>query len=185
MNWERLPAHLPVPQDDGAADNLPGTAVPPLTLPTTDRRQVNLAALGQPRAVLYIYPMTGRPGVPSPDGWDLIPGARGCTPESCGFRDHHAELAGAGAEVYGLSSQDTDYQAEAVTRLRLPFPLVSDTGLLLAQRLALPTFTVGDIRFYKRITLVIRDRRIEHVFHPIFPPDRHAQQVLDWLHADQ
>lgn len=184
MNPEQLPADLPAPPDDGAADHLPGSAVPALALPTTDRREVDLAALGQPRAVLYVYPKTGRPDVPSPDGWDLIPGARGCTPESCGFRDHHAELAAAGARVYGLSSQDTAYQAEAVTRLALPFPLISDTDLLLAERLALPTFTVGDLRLYKRITLVIREGRVEHVFYPIFPPDSHAQHVLDWLHAN-
>ncbi|WP_202919032.1 peroxiredoxin [Saccharothrix deserti] len=184
MNPEQLPDGLPVPSDDGAADHLPGSAVPALALPTTDGREVDLAALGQPRAVLYVYPMTARPGVPSPDGWDQIPGARGCTPESCGFRDHHAELAAAGAQVCGLSSQDTDYQAEAVTRLRLPFPLISDSDMLLARQLALPTFTVGDLRLYKRITLVLRDHRVEHVFYPVFPPDRHAQHVLDWLHAN-
>jgi peroxiredoxin len=185
MNREQLPADLPAPQDDGAADHLPGTVLPSTTLPTTDRRTVDLATLGRPRAVLYVYPMTGRPGVPSPDGWDLIPGARGCTPESCGFGDHHADLTAAGTEVAGLSSQGTAYQAKAVARLRLPFPLVSDTELLLARRLRLPTFTAAGLRLYTRITLVIRDGKIEQVFYPIFPPDRHAQQVLDWLQARQ
>jgi peroxiredoxin len=171
----------PAQEFDGAADHLPGAVMPATALPTTDRRIVDLAALGHPWAVLYVYPMTARPGVPAPDGWDLIPGAQGCTPESCGFRDHHAELAAVGADVYGLSSQDSAHQEEAVARLRLPFPLVSDTDLLLARSLGLPTFIAGGVRFYRRITLVISGGRIEHVFYPVHPPDSHAAEVLDWI----
>jgi peroxiredoxin len=181
MSLEQLPADLPVPVDDGAADHLPGSTVPSLTFPATDGTSVALAAIGRPRAIVYVYPMTGRPGVATPDGWDRIPGARGCTPESCGFRDHHDDLARLGAEVFGLSTQDTEYQREAVDRLRLPYPLLSDSALVLARRLGLPTFTAGGMRLYKRVTLVVRGGTVEHAFYPVFPPDRHAEQVLDWL----
>ena len=179
-----LPSDLPAPEDDGAADLLPGTAMPHLELPSTAGRGVTLDQLDPGRAVLYIYPMTGQPGVDLPEGWNAIPGARGCTPETCGFRDHYAELKAAGAvTVYGLSSQSTDYQAELSERLRLPFEIISDTGHELADALDLPTFTVGDQRLYKRLTLIIADARIEHVFYPIFPPDEHAAEVLAWLSA--
>lgn len=177
------PADLPVPVDDGAADHLPGLSLPSLRLPSTAGDMVDLATLGRTgRAVLYCYPRTARPGTDLPEGWDAIPGARGCTPEACGFRDHHAELAAAGASgVFGLSSQDTAYQREAADRLRLPFAMLSDTGLRLAGALGLPTFEAGGARLYTRLTLVIRDGRVEHVFYPVFPPDRHAGQVLGWL----
>jgi peroxiredoxin len=179
-----LPADLPAPVDDGAADHLPGLAMPHVELPSTAGRVVSLDRLGPGRTVLYIYPMTGQPGVDLPEGWDSIPGARGCTPETCGFRDHYGELTAAGAEsVYGLSSQSTDYQAELAGRLGLPFEILSDTGRELAEALDLPTFTAGDQRLYSRLTLVIADGRIEHVFYPIFPPDEHAAQVLAWLSA--
>ena len=179
-----LPSDLPAPADDGAADHLPGTAMPHLELPSTAGREVTLDQLGQGRAVLYIYPMTGQPGVDLPEGWNAIPGARGCTPETCGFRDHYAELRAAGAAtVYGLSSQSTDYQAELAERLGLPFEIISDTGRELAEALDLPTFTAGDQLLYKRLTLIISDGRIEHVFYPIFPPDEHAAEVLAWLSA--
>ncbi len=139
----RLPEGLPVPVDDGAASHLPGRAMPALSLPATDGRQVALDALGSGRTVVYIYPMTGRPGVELPEGWDDIPGARGCTPESCGFRNLYAELQAAGAaQVFGLSSQPTEYQAEAVDRLHLPFAMLSDEHLALVDALGLPTFTV-------------------------------------------
>jgi peroxiredoxin len=180
----RLPEGLPVPVDDGAASHLPGRAMPALSLPATDGRQVALGALGSGRTVVYIYPMTGRPGVDLPEGWDDIPGARGCTPESCGFRNLHAELLAAGAaQVFGLSSQSTEYQREAVERLHLPFAMLSDEHLALAGELGLPTFTVDGTKLYRRLTMVITDGVIEHVFYPVFPPDQHAQEVLDWLRA--
>jgi peroxiredoxin len=182
MNYQSLPADLPVPQDDGAADHLPGTAAPHLHLPSTTGETIRLDALGPGRTVLYIYPLTGRPGTDLPQGWDLIPGARGCTPEACGFRDHHQDLLAAGAaRVFGLSSQDTSYQREVVERLHLPFQMLSDPALNLADALGLPTFQADGITLYKRLTLIIRGNVIEHVFYPVFPPDKHAQQVLAWL----
>jgi peroxiredoxin len=182
-----LPADLPVPVDDGAADHLPGLALPSVGLRSTGGTMVSLDGLGQngPRAVLYVYPMTGRPGADLPDGWDAIPGARGCTPEACAFRDHHADLAAAGAEVYGLSTQSTIDQAEAAERLHLPFPLLSDESLRLSgPPLGLPTFDADGPR-YRRMTLVVADGVIEHVFYPIFPPDAHAAEVLAWLQGRQ
>ena len=179
--YEQLPADLPVPEDDGAAAHLPGTVMPSITLPATSGETVDLASLGHPRAIVYVYPMTGTPGVPLPEGWDQIPGARGCTPQALGFRSHYEELTGLGAEVYGLSSQTPAEQAEAAARLALPFPLLSDSGLVLAERLGLPTFAAGGAVRYKRLTLVLSSGRIEHVFYPAFPPDKHAAQVLAWL----
>jgi peroxiredoxin len=176
-----LPADLPVPEQDGAADHLPGRAVPDIALPGTRGGMVDVAAVGCPRAVVYFYPRTGRPGVEPPDGWDLIPGARGCTPQACSFRDHHRELLDLGAEVYGISSQTTLYQSEAADRLHLPFPLLSDTDLRLKLLLDLPTFVVDGAALYRRLTLVVRERAIEHVFYPVFPPDGHADEVLAWL----
>lgn len=183
MNFLNLPADLPVPEDDGAAQHLPGTALPNVELLSTAGESVRIDGLAPGRTVLYVYPLTGRPGRDLPEGWDDIPGARGCTPESCGFRDHHRELLDAGAEaVFGLSSQDSDYQREAVERLHLPFAMLSDPNRRLASApLALPTFEAGGMRLYKRITLVIRDGAVEHVFYPVFPPDEHAGQVLAWL----
>jgi len=180
-NYEQLPADLPAPEDDGAAAHLPGAALPSVSLPATGGGPVNLAQIGHPRAVVYVYPMTGTPGVPLVEGWDQIPGARGCTPESIGFRDNYQELAGLGVEVFGLSSQEPAEQAEAAGRLALPYRLMSDPGMVLAERLGLPTFTAGGVVRYKRLTLVVRDGRIEHVFYPVFPPDRHAGEVVAWL----
>lgn len=183
-DYTTLPDDLPQPVDDGAADHLPGTAMPAVTLPATSGEQVDLADLGPGRTVLYVYPMTGRPDVALPAGWDEIPGARGCTPESCGFRDHYADLRAAGAAaVYGISSQDTGYQREAVERLGLPFAMLSDEHLRLAATLRLPTFEADGMTLYKRITLIVAEGRIEHVFYPVFPPHEHAAQVLDWLRA--
>jgi peroxiredoxin len=176
-----LPPDLPVPVDDGAADHLLGLRLPALELPATDGRQVRLDDGTAPRTVVYAYPRTGRPGRPPPDGWDLIPGARGCTPESCGFRDHHAELLALGAEVYGLSTQDTDYQRELVGRLQLLFAVLSDHELRLTNALRLPTFEAGGETLLKRLTLVIRDGSIEHLWYPVFPPDEHAVEVVRWL----
>jgi peroxiredoxin len=182
--YESLPDDLPIPEDDGAAEHLPGMAMPQLTLTGTDGAAVDVSALGPGRTVLYLYPLSGRPGVDLPDGWDAIPGARGCTPEACGFRDHIQELREAGAErVYGVSSQDSDYQSEFAARMSLPFPILSDPELRLAELLRLPTFEANGRRLYKRLTMIIGDGRIEHVFYPIFPPDAHAGEVLGWLQA--
>ena len=180
-----LPPDLPAPVDDGAAAHLTGTALPDISLPATDGRTVSLARLGPGRAVIYAYPRTGRPGEPSlTDDWDLIPGARGCTPETCGFRDHHAEMRQAGAEVFGLSTQDSAYQKELVDRLHLPFAILSDQELKLTRAMRLPTFDAAGQTLLKRLTLVIRDGRVEHVWYPVFPPDRHAEDVLGWLKAN-
>jgi peroxiredoxin len=177
-----LPEGLPAPVDDGAADHLAGAAMPEVALTATDGRTVDLSALGAGTTIIYVYPMTGRPGVDLPDGWNEIPGARGCTPEACAFRDHFAELQAAGAEaVFGLSSQDTDYQREVVQRLRLPFGMLSDAQLKFAAALGLPTFEAAGMELYRRLTLVIEDGRVAHVFYPVFPPDGHAAEVLAWL----
>ena len=176
-----LPTDIPVPQDDGAARHLAGMRLPDLALPATDGTEVNLASLPG-RTVVYIYPRTGVPGVDPPEGWDLIPGARGCTPQSCSFRDHFGELKALGvARVFGLSTQDTAYQQEAVGRLHLPFPVLSDDGLALARALGLPTFTAAGMTLLKRMALVIDDGAITHVFYPVFPPDRSAAEVVAWL----
>lgn len=179
-----LPSDLPAPEDDGAARNLPGRRAPRLELTDTAGATVSLDVLGPGRTIVYVYPLTGRPEVDLPQGWDAIPGARGCTTEACDFRDHHADLLAAGASaVYGLSSQDSEYQRELVARLRLPFRMLSDADLRPARELELPTFAAGEQRLYKRLTLVIADGVVEHVFYPVFPPDRHAGQVLEWLRA--
>jgi peroxiredoxin len=176
-----LPDDLPRPTDDGAADHLLGTPVPEIALPATDGSSVNLAALAG-RTVVYAYPRTGRPGEPSlVDDWDLIPGARGCTPETCAFRDHHAELAQAGAAVLGLSTQDTAYQRELSERLELPFPILSDERLELTRALRLPTFEAAGETLLKRLTLLLADGEVKHFWYPVFPPDRHAAEVLGWL----
>lgn len=179
-----LPPGLPRPEDDGAADHLPGMALPPIELESTGGEPVAPASL-RGRTVVYAYPWTGRPGEPLlVDDWDLIPGARGCTPESCGFRDHHAELAAAGAAVFGLSTQDSAYQRELSRRLALPFALLCDERLELTRALALPTFEVAGQVLLKRLTLLVRDGTVEHVWYPVFPPDRHAGEVLGWLEAN-
>jgi peroxiredoxin len=158
-------------------------AMPRITLPTTDgdTMRVDAAPDGYSRLVLYAYPRTGVPGVALPPGWNEIPGARGCTPESCGFRDHAAELGRLGAAVAGLSTQDTDYQREAAQRLHLPFPLVSDAEYELTNALRLPTFETSGMTLLRRLTLVVRDGVIERVFYPVFPPDTHAEEVLATL----
>lgn len=185
-NFTELPENLPVPLDDGAADHLKGKNLPKITLPSTDGGTVELASLTG-RFVIYIYPMTGRPGVPLPDGWDAIPGARGCTPQSCSFRDHHLELNARGVDVFGLSTQDTEYQREVRDRLHLPFQLLDDSSLQLKNALHLPTFHVHGMELYKRLTLIIEAGKIEKVFYPVFPPDKNAEEVLTWLkqHASE
>ena len=176
-----LPEALPAPVDDGAASGLPGQPMPDLELPATSGQGVRLNELPAGRTVLYLFPRMGQPGQAAPADWDLIPGARGCTPEACAFRDHHSDLAAAGAGVLGVSSQSTKYQAEAVDRLHLPFALLSDSALQLAQVLDLPTFDFDGECLYKRLTLIVLGSVVEHVFYPVFPPDQHAQQVLSWL----
>jgi peroxiredoxin len=175
-----LPDGLPVPEDDGAADHLPGLELPDLTLPSS-AGPVSLAELARERLVLYVYPRTGRPGRPMLAGWDDIPGARGCTPQSCGFRDHASELGEFRARVAGLSAQSLEDQVEFAERNRMPFPVVSDERLELAGALDLPTFEVEGLTLYKRLALVAEDGRIVKVFYPVFPPDRNAEDVLAWL----
>jgi peroxiredoxin len=181
VDWSRLPR----PEDDGAARQLPGSRIPPVALLATDGTEVVLGELPG-RSVVYVYPMTGRPDVALPEGWDAIPGARGCTPQSCAFRDHHAEIIAAGADrVFGLSTQDTGYQREAAERLHLPFPLLSDAALRLTTALRLPVMLVGGATLLKRMALIIEDGVIAHVFYPVFPPDQNAAEVLEWLRARQ
>jgi peroxiredoxin len=180
-NPQVLPSDIPVPQDDGAARHLSRTKLPNLALPATDGAAVNLAKLAG-RTVIYIYPRTGVPGIDPPAGWDAIPGARGCTPQSCSFRDHFAELKSLGvARVFGLSSQDTAYQQEAATRLHLPFPILSDEKLALAEALKLPTFSAAGMTLLKRMALVIDDGVITKAFYPVFPPNQSAAQVIAWI----
>jgi peroxiredoxin len=175
--YTELPPGLPVPEDDGAADGLEGRELPDVALESTAGRPVRLR---EPAGtlVLYVYPATGVPGRPLPEGWDEIPGARGCTPENCSFRDHARELGELGATVHGLSAQDLGEQREFAERERMPYPLLNDTELVLARELGLPTFEAGGRTLYKRLTLVARDGRIERVFYPIFPPDEHVNDVL-------
>jgi peroxiredoxin len=180
-NPQFLPPDIPVPQDDGAADHLSGTKLPDLALPATAGPAVNLSRL-KGRTVVYIYPRTGLPGVDAPPGWDDIPGARGCTPQSCGFRDHAGDLKQLGvAHLYGLSTQDTTYQQEAAARLHLPFPILSDEKLALTRALKLPTFTAAGMTLLKRMALVIDDGTIAKVFYPVFPPDKSAEAVVAWI----
>ena len=178
-----LPPDLPRPVDDGAARHLVGLPMPKLSLRSTKGRMVDPSALAGARTVIYAYPMTGVPGKALPEGWDMIPGARGCTPQSCGFRDHHKELAELGAEVFGLSTQTTDYQREMSERLHLPFEVLSDAELELTEALRLPTFEVDGMRLLKRLTLIVSGGRIEHVFYPVFPPNESAATVIAWLKA--
>ena len=175
-----LPQGIPAPTDDGAADHLPGMRLPSVPLSSTSGGTVDLSALSE-ATVVYCYPMTGRPDRDLPQGWDEIPGARGCTPQSCSFRDHHAELGEHGARVFGLSTQSTGYQREAVVRLHLPFELLSDEDLAFAGALSLPTFEADGMILIKRLTLVLEDGRIEKVFYPVFPPGKNAEEVLAWL----
>jgi peroxiredoxin len=182
-NINELPANLPVPKDDGAARHLEGMAMPDVELPSTSNRRISLAKISAPRLVVYAYPMTGRPDRTLPAGWDDIPGARGCTPETCGFRDHHKDLATLHAEVFGLSTQSTEYQQEMVKRLEVPFEVLSDEHFALTRALRLPTFTVEGMTLLKRLTLVVTNGQIEHVFYPVFPPDTHADEVIAWLRA--
>jgi peroxiredoxin len=176
-----LPPDLPRPLDDGAADHLPGTPMPSISLASTAGRMVDLSGLTASRTVIYCYPMTGVPGKPLPEGWDLIPGARGCTPQTRGFRDHYQDLLQLRADVFGLSTQTTQYQCEMAGRLRVPFEILSDAQFQLCDALRLPTFEVDGMRLLRRLTMIISGGRIEHVFYPVFPPDDNAAQVIRWL----
>jgi peroxiredoxin len=176
----QIPPDLPMPADDGACDHLVGRAVPSISLPATSGTWIELSSLPG-RTVVYAYPRTGRPDQDVPAGWNDIPGARGCTPQSCSFRDHHAELQSLGARVFGLSTQDTDYQREAAERLHLPFDLLSDAGLEFTNALSLPTFQTSGWTLIKRLTMILNDGVIEHVFYPVFPPDQNAADVIAWL----
>jgi peroxiredoxin len=178
VDWSKIPA----PSDDGAAAHLAGKAIPPVSLVATDDSSVTLSALPG-RTVVFAYPRTGEPGkIALVDDWDMIPGARGCTPQTCAFRDLFAELKAAGAShVFGLSTQSNEYQTEMASRLHLPFPVLSDEKLELTWALELPTMEVADLTMIKRMALIIDDGRITHVFYPVFPPDRNAGDVLEWL----
>lgn len=177
VDWSKIPG----PHDDGAADHLEGAELPHVHLPSTDGGEIDVATLSG-WSVLYCYPMTGRPDRALPDGWDDIPGARGCTPQSCAFRDALAELRAVGVnQVYGVSTQTTDAQQEAAARLHLPFPLLSDADGRLAGALGLPTMQVAGMTLLRRLTLVALDRRIRKVFYPVFPPDRNADDVRAWM----
>lgn len=176
-----LPSDLPRPVDDGAARHLVGIAMPAVSLPATDGKIVDLSKLTAPRTVLYFYPMTGVPGKPLPEGWDSIPGARGCTPQTSAFRDHAQELTDLRAEVFGCSTQNTVYQSEMANRLGLPFAILSDAEYKLCNALKLPTFEVEGVRLLKRVTLIIRNGKIEHVFYPVFPSNENAAEVIRWL----
>ena len=181
VDWSKIPA----PADDGTAAHLVGLAVPPVGLVATNDTSVTLSALPG-RTVVFAYPRTGEPGkIALVDDWDMIPGARGCTPQTCAFRDLFAELKAAGAgHVFGLSTQSNEYQTEMASRLHLPFPVLSDEKLKLTRALNLPTMEVAGLTMIKRLTLIIDDARIRHVFYPVFPPDRNAADVLDWLKAN-
>lgn len=179
-NINELPEDLPKPEDDGACDHLPAMRLPSMELSATSGDTVDLSSLSG-RTVLYCYPMTGRPDLELPEGWDEIPGARGCTPQSCSFRDHHEELRSLGVRIFGLSAQSTEYQREAKERLHLPFELLSDEGLSFASALGLPTFEADGMLLIKRVTLIVADGEVEKVFYPVFPPDKNAGEVIEWL----
>jgi peroxiredoxin len=179
--FTELPADLPVPEDDGAADHLVGSSLPNLALPSTQRGSLDLADAATGRLVAYVYPRTGVPGQPLPAGWDDIPGARGCTPQSCAYRDTLDEFTALGAAVVGISAQSATEQREFAEREHVPFPLLSDHDLQLAEALRLPTFEAGGMTLYKRLTFVAEAGEIVKAFYPVFPPDRNASEVLGWL----
>jgi peroxiredoxin len=180
-DFSQLPADLPVPEDDGAADHLAGMPLPSLVLPSTLGSQVDLSDAARGRLVAYVYPRTGTPGEPLPAGWDDIPGARGCTPQGCAYRDALDEFAALGATVIGISAQSAEEQSEFAAREHIPFALLSDSDLRLAAELRLPTFEAEAMTLYRRLTLVAEAGTIVKAFYPVFPPDRDAAAVLAWL----
>ena len=178
--YETMPEDLPRPIDDGACDHLIGMKLPDIDLPATDGSVVNLSEQKR-KTVVYCYPMTGKPGIPLPEGWDEIPGARGCTPQSCSFRDHHSELSALGADVFGLSAQNTEYQREMVERLHLPFLVLSDANFKFCELMRLPTFEVSGMRLLKRVTMIAENNTVMKVHYPIFPSDSDAPWVIEQL----
>lgn len=182
-DYTQLPSNLPVPQDDGASSHLLGRSLPDVILLSTSGKQVNLSHI-QGQAVFFCYPMTGQLGVQLPDGWDSIPGARGCTPQSCSFRDRYQDLQKLDVRVYGISTQKSSTQLEAVERLHLPYELLSDVDFQLTTSLQLPTFKIEHQRFIKRLTMIIRNSEIVKVFYPIFPPEKNVIDVIEWLKAE-
>lgn len=183
MQTFELPTNLPIPEDDGACNHLPGADLPDVSLTATNGTTVNLKDI-KGLLVIYCYPMTGVPGKALPEGWNEIPGARGCTPQSCSFKNHYDELNTYGASVYGLSTQNTDYQQEVKTRLHLPFDLLSDEKFEFQKALKLPIFTVEGTDLLKRVTLIFKDGKVVKYFYPIFPPDKNAGDVLEYLKAN-
>ncbi|KIO78479.1 hypothetical protein TH53_03470 [Pedobacter lusitanus] len=179
-NLEILPPNLPVPADDHACDHLPGLTIPNVVLKATNGESVTLSSI-KGRLVIYCYPMTGPEHVPLPEGWDAIPGARGCTPQACSFRDHYQELKQLNTVVYGMSAQSTEDQTESKERLHLPFELLSDENFLFTSALNLPLHIAGDLKFMKRVTLIFEDGVIVKHFYPVFPPDKNIDEVLAYL----
>ncbi len=180
VDWSQLPQ----PEDDGAVSHLLGAKLKSVGLPATDGLEVDLSTLTG-TTVVYIYPMTGRPDTPLPDGWDGIPGARGCTPQSCAFRNHHADLKAVGVDrLYGLSTQSTEYQAEAADRMHLPFALLSDADHKFGKAMNLPVFDADCMKLLKRITIIVRDGKVIKTFYPVFPPDKNADDVINWLKSE-
>ncbi|SES12703.1 peroxiredoxin [Psychrobacillus sp. OK032] len=180
INFNVLPDNLPEPIDNGACNHLKGKSIPSVKLISTSGNVVDVSRI-KGKIVLYFYPLTGKPGESLPVGWDQIPGARGCTPQACSFRDHFKELEQLNTQVFGISTQNTDYQSEVVERLHLPFSLLSDSNLKLANSLSLPLFEVESKLLNKRVTLIIQDGLIIKVFYPVFPPDKNAEEVIEWL----
>lgn len=178
--FTELPQNLPIPLEDGASSHLLGKSLPNVVLLSTSNRLINISNI-KGSVVFYCYPMTAQPGVKMPKDWDLIPGARGCTPQSCSFRDHYQELQAINTQVYGVSTQKSMVQLEAVKRLHLPFELLSDADFQLTKLLQLPTFEVENKRLIKRLTLIAQEGKIVKVFYPVFPPDKNAQDVVKWL----
>ena len=177
---QSIPPDLPIPIDDGACAHLEGQSLPEIELPSTADIPVKPSQIPG-WLVIFCYPMTGRPGRALPDGWIDIPGAAGCTPQSCSFRDHNDELRNMGFTVLGLSTQPSEDQAEAVGRLHLPYPLVSDAAFKFSDSLKLPILSIGNLRLIKRLTLIANDGVIKKCFYPVFPPDKNVKEVIKWF----
>ena len=182
MSYETMPENLPPPIDDGACNHLIGMKLPSIDLLATDGSTVNLSFKSN-KVVIYCYPMTGQPGVPLPQNWDEIPGARGCTPQTCSYRDHHSELSNLGVDIFGLNAQTTEYQQEMANRLHLPFLVLSDAKFEFCEAMRLPTFNVEQMRLIKRVTMIVEDGIIKNVHYPVFPSDSDALWVLNCLSA--